>query len=144
MLFAFAAPATASAQARLLSPEAAGIERALREGEQGYDIAERRYVLGEKLAEGGEKRHAFVLKAGATYVGLALCEEACGDVDLVVEDEAGNVVDNDEADGAEPSLLFRAKKAGRVEVVVNMKECGEDACEYGLGFHTLRGNPTHE
>jgi hypothetical protein len=130
----------ASAQAVLLSPEGAEIERRLRESEQGYDIAGWRLVIGQTLAEDGKAHHTFPVQRGRTYFSLALCDDACGDIDLIVKDAAGNVLDNDEAKGADPGLLFRADVAGAVEVVVSMKACDEDACEYGLGFHTLRGN----
>lgn len=127
-------------QAALLSSDSAGIEHRLREDEQGYDIAGRRFVIGQKLAEGAKGRHTFPVERGKSYFGLALCEDACGDIDLIVRDTAGNVLDNDEANSADPVLLFRAEATGSVEVVVSMKACDEDACEYGLGFHTLRGN----
>jgi hypothetical protein len=139
VLFASAGAGHASAQTALLSSSGAMIEHALREGEQAYDIAERRYVLGERLAEDRDARHTFNPKAGTTYLGIALCEEACSDIDLLVEDATGNVLDNDETDGAEPMLLFRAERTGPIRVVISMRECGEDACEHGLGFHTLRG-----
>jgi hypothetical protein len=140
-LIAFGAAGHAAAQAALLSRQTTDIERRLREGEQDYDVASRRFVLGQSLAEDKEARHSFSVERGRTYFGLALCAEACGGVDLVAEDEAGNVIDNDEAGRTDPTLLFRAEKTGRVVVVVSMKECSEDACEYGLGFHTLREGP---
>jgi hypothetical protein len=139
-LLALAGAGSASAQAVLLSPAGADIEQRLREDEQGYDIAGRRFVIGETLAEDRKARHTFHVERGKTYLGQALCDDACGDIDLIVRDTAGNVLDNDEAKGADPVLLFRAEATGSVEVVVSMKACEEDACEYGLGFHTLRGN----
>lgn len=140
-LIAFGAAGDAAAQAALLSHQSADIEHRLREAEQDYDVASRRFVLGQSLAEDREARHSFSVERGRTYFGLALCEEACGGIDLVVEDKAGNVIDDDEADRTDPTLLFRAEKTGRVTVVVSMKDCGDDACEYGLGFHTLREGP---
>jgi hypothetical protein len=131
---------SASAQAALVSPDGADIERRLREDEQGYDIAGRRFVIGQKLAEDRKARHAFPVARGKSYFGLALCDDACGDIDLIVRDTAGNILDNDEASGADPVLLFRAEATGSVEIVVSMKACDEETCEYGLGFHTLRGN----
>jgi hypothetical protein len=131
---------SASAQAPLVSPASADIEQRLREGEQGYEVTARRFVIGETLGENRKARHSFPVERGKTYFGLALCDDACGDIDLIVRDAAGNVLDNDEAKGADPVLFFRVEKAGSVEVVVSMKACDEDACEYGLGFHTLRGN----
>lgn len=143
-LIAIGATGHAAAQAALLSYQSADIEHRLREAEQDYDVASRRFVLGQSLAEDKEARHSFPIERGRIYFGLALCEEACDGIDLVVEDEAGNVIDNDEADRTDPTLLFRAAKTGRVTVVVSMKDCGDDACEYGLGFHTLRKDPSGE
>jgi hypothetical protein len=131
---------SALAQAALLSPAGAEIERRLREDEQGYDIAERRFVIGQSLSEDRKARHTFPVERGKTYFGLAHCDDACGGIDLVLRDATGNVLDNDEAKGADPVLLFRAETTGIVEITVTMKVCDEDACEYGLGFHTLRGN----
>jgi hypothetical protein len=138
-LLALAPAGSVSAQATLVSPASANIEHRLREGEQGYDVIGRRFVNGERLADGRKARHSFHVERGKTYFGLALCDDACGDIDLIVRDTNGNVLDNDEAKGADPVLLFRAEATGSVEVAVNMKACDEDACEYGLGFHTLRG-----
>jgi hypothetical protein len=131
---------SAFAQAALLSPAGAEIERRLREDEQGYNIAERRFAIGQSLAENRKARHAFPVERGKTYFGLAHCDDMCGGIDLIVRDAAGNVLDNDEAKGADPVLLFRAETTGSIEITVAMKACDEDACEYGLGFHTLRGN----
>jgi hypothetical protein len=135
---------SATAQVALVSPKSAAIERRLREEEQGYDIGGRRFVIGQDLAEGRKARHTFPVERGKSYFALALCDDACGDIDLVVRDTAGNVLDNDEANGADPVLLFRAEATGSVEVVVSMKACDEDACEYGLGFHTLRRNASRD
>ncbi|HEX5007267.1 MAG TPA: hypothetical protein VFV70_09155 [Hyphomonadaceae bacterium] len=137
-LLAPAAARYAAAQAAIVSHRTADIEYRLREAEREYDVDARRYVLGQSLTEDEEARHAFPVERGRTYFGLALCEETCGGIDLVVEDETGNVIDNDETARADPTLLFRADQTGRVTVVVSMRSCGEDACEYGLGFHTLR------
>ena len=70
------AGASASAQAALLSSAGAEIEQRLRENEQGYDIAGRRFVVGERLAEDRKARHTFPVERGKTYFGLALCDEA--------------------------------------------------------------------
>jgi hypothetical protein len=144
VLLASAGPGPAHAQSVLLSSAGADIEKRLREGEQGYDVAGRRSVIGQSLAEDGKARHTFPVERGKSYFGLAFCDDACGDIDLIVRDAAGNVLDNDEAKGADPVLLFRAEMTGAVEVTVSMKTCDEDACEYGLGFHALRGNGGRE
>ena len=137
---ALAGAGSAYAQAVLLSSAGADIEQRLREDEQGYAIASRRFAIGETLAEDKKARHTFPIERGKTYLGLALCDDACGDIDLVVRDAAGNVLDNDEGSSADPVLIFRAETTGNVEVTVSMKACDEAPCEYGLGFHTLRGN----
>jgi len=141
LLLALAGAVPVFAQAKLVVSVDADLERRLREDEQGYDIAQRRTLLGLSLAEGKKSHHSFTVESGRTYFGQALCEDACGDIDLIARDAAGNVLDNDEAKGADPILLFRVEATGSVEIVVSMKACEEDACEYGVGLHTLRGNP---
>ena len=138
---ALAGAGAAAAQTVLLSSAGADIGQRLREGEQGYDISARRFVIGETLAEDKKARHTFPVESGNSYLGLALCDDACGDIDLIVRDTAGNVLDNDETKDVDSVLLFRAETTGSVEVTVSMKACDEETCEYGLGFHTLRGNP---
>lgn len=116
---------------------AAGVMAALREAEAGQDLRSRDYVLGRKLSADGEARHAFNVNKGETYLVLGACNEACEDIDIVAEDAAGNVVGYDEAYGADPFVVFLAQRTGRISVILSMKECGEDACEYGLGFYSL-------
>jgi hypothetical protein len=77
------------------------------------------------------------VKKGETYLTIGVCEEACEDIDIIVKDAAGNVLSNDETFGADPFVVFAPQKSGRVSVILAMNECGEDACEYGLGFYTL-------
>jgi hypothetical protein len=137
---ALAGAGSASAQAALLSSAGVEIEQRLRADEHGYDIAQRRFVIGQMLSEDKKARHTFPVERGKSYFALAHCDDACADIDLIVRDPAGNVLDNDEVEGADPVLLFRAEATGSVEVTVGMKACDEDVCEYGLGFHTLRGN----
>jgi hypothetical protein len=115
----------------------AEIKLALAEEEAGQDIAARRYVLGESLATDVEVRHAFDVERGETYLAIGVCNDSCGDIDIVIEDGSGNVLGNDEAHGAEPFVVFSPQDPGRVSVILVMKECGEDACEYGLGFYEL-------
>jgi hypothetical protein len=115
----------------------AAIRQALADDEAGQDIGSRRYVLGVKLAGDGEASHGFDVEKGETYLVIGACDEACGDIDVVVEDGAGNVLGNDETDGADPFVVFSPTKSGRVSVIVGMKECGEDVCEYGFGFYSL-------
>ena len=139
IVFAFVAfPVTASVAQQSSSAGSAQIKRALKEGEAGQDIAARHYVLGAKLAADRKASHAFDAEAGKTHLVMGACdEEACGDIDLVVKDAGGNVLSYDEAHGADPFVVFASEKADRVSVILAMKECDEDACEYGLGIYAL-------
>lgn len=115
----------------------AEIKQALAEQEFGQDISVRHYVLGQKLAADGEGRHSFDVRKSATYLAVGVCDDVCQDIDIVVSDAAGNVLGNDETSGADPFVVFSPQKSGRVSVVLTMKECSEDLCEYGLGFYSL-------
>lgn len=139
IVFALIAFPVATSAAQQSSGEAsAEIRQALEEGEAGQDIAFRRYVLGARLTPDSKASHVFDAEKGETYLAIGACdEETCGDIDLVVKDAAGNVLSNDEVYGADPFVVFAPRKSGRVSVILAMKECDEDACEYGLGFYTL-------
>jgi hypothetical protein len=121
-------------------PGAAGIMVALKETEAGQNVQSRDYVMGRGLGIDGEASHGFDVEKGKTYLVLGACDHACGDIEVVVEDAAGHVLGNDEAD--EPFVVFAPEKVGRVSVILTMNDCGEDACSYGLGFYALATGKT--
>jgi hypothetical protein len=95
-------------------------------------------VLGKKLALQDETRHSFDVEAGKTYMVAGACDEDCGALVLAAETTDGNVIDASDEDTDTPVLIFRPERNGKVSVLVTMEDCGQDACEYGVGLFSLK------
>jgi hypothetical protein len=95
-------------------------------------------IVGKSLALQDETRHSFDVEAGKTYVVAGACDEDCGELSLAAEDPDGNVIDASDKGADAPTLIFKPGKSGKVSILVTMEDCGENACDYGLGLFAVK------
>ncbi len=81
------------------------------------------------VAANGAERLALDFGPGS-YVGAAVCDNDCSDVDLVVYDMAGNTLDEDLLVDDAPVVEFFGP--GRYEFEVRMVDCSTPTCGYAL------------
>jgi hypothetical protein len=74
------------------------------------------------------------LEAGADYLVMAFCDDACSDLDLVLLDPDGIGIESDIFPDDEPALSFTAPATGTFLVRVAMVSCTDDPCRFGLGM----------
>jgi len=113
----------------------AGIEefREFLEGQSGpSQIAEPRFsVLGE-----GESEDFEMLAEGGQEITLAaLCDEACGDLDLYVFDEDENLLAEDIEQDSRPIVSFATEEDTAVTVRLSVESCAsrDGICRAILG-----------
>lgn len=89
------------------------------------------------LREGNDSRFAVELQAGWEYRIVGFCDEDCSDLDLLLLDPYGDVIEEDVLVDAEPLLAFNADMDGRYEVQVSMVSCSLEPCGYGVGVYAV-------
>lgn len=90
-----------------------------------------------ELMEAAEAtRFTLTLDAGS-YLGLAACDNDCADLDMAVEDSAGQV-DSDVLTDALPVVEFEVGERGPYTFEVRMVDCSTSSCGYGFRLYTLR------
>lgn len=96
-------------------------------------------VAGALEAEDDEY-FAFDFVGHRDYVVAAVCDSDCGDLDLVLYDEADNVIAADRDPDAEPVMTLRAGLAGRYYIEAVMVSCSVEPCYYAVQvFHRYAG-----
>ncbi len=82
------------------------------------------------LAEDEATSIAVRLEAGTEYRLSGLCDEDCGDLDLVLRDPQGQTVVEDVLPDALPVLMFEPDEDGEFELAVTMYECSVEPCVF--------------
>ena len=128
------------------TPEAAALPRSLSAGMRNDLVRTRNPLLargyraeGELLtgARGnGTDPRTITLQAGVPYAIQAACDEACGDIDLYLFDQAGARVAADQGDDDTPVIEFTPATAGTFRLEVRMFACVTATC--GWGAQVLR------
>ena len=88
-----------------------------------------------KLAEDGTATFSFPIERGKTYWVYAACD-GCDDINLEGKNQRGDVLDQDEEkDDTDPVLLVSDRFSTRLDVTIEMKDCGRQECAFGLGLY---------
>ncbi len=90
----------------------------------------------ELLEANARTRFSLTLDPGR-YLGVAVCDNDCGDLDMAVEDGTG-VVDSDVLVDATPVVEFEVTDHTSYTFEVRMVECSTATCGYGFRLYTLR------
>jgi hypothetical protein len=95
-------------------------------------VFDRQSVIGA-LGKGATSMMEVTLVGGASYFIAGACDEDCTDMDLrIFAADATTPVAEDTAEDDAPMLTFTAPKSGRYMLAVDMAECAESMCYYGV------------
>lgn len=130
----FAVPGRASAQ----DPWLAQVQEQLQAASgaiRGEGYASSHDVVTGSLAAGAAEEIEMELDGGIDYMIVGVCDEDCADLDLVLRDPAGNVVETDEATDDIPILAGSPPRTGTYTVEVRMVSCSVEPCRYGVAVY---------
>jgi hypothetical protein len=95
---------------------------------RGYR-AEGELLVGARA--NGTDTQTLTLQAGVPYAMLAVCDEACGDLDLTLLDPAGARVAQDTRDDDTPVIEFTPATTGQYRLNVLVFGCRTATCSWG-------------
>jgi hypothetical protein len=130
----FAAPATASAQDEWTRQVQVQISAADQEFRSGGFRSTHEVVTGG-LADGAAEDVEMTLDAGKEYVILGVCDVDCSDLDLILRDRSGAVVDSDFEVDDVPIVTVTPSRTGTYTVEVRMASCSAAPCRYGVAVY---------
>lgn len=84
------------------------------------------------LTEGQARSFVVRLQGGRTYAFRGVCDEDCHDLDLMVYDNRGNLVEQDASDDDVPQVMFTPRNTGRFRITVRMYNCDQEPCAFGV------------
>lgn len=88
-------------------------------------------ALGE-APQARPEAHEFRLEQGVPYLITARCDAECHDVDLVLADAQGRVLQSDTDGDDFPTVRVVPQATGTYRVAVRLVECATSACAYGV------------
>lgn len=97
----------------------------------GYELTHDPY-LG-RLEDNTEEQITLELLGGINYGIVVVCDEDCGDVDLELYDESGNLIDSDNLTDDRPFIEVEPQWDGPFTLNVIMPSCKAPYCYYGIG-----------
>lgn len=98
--------------------------------EQGYSSTHSRYH-GD-LYEGGEETVTVDLEANTSYMIIAQCDLDCSDIDLWLNDENGNLIDEDVLVDDTPIVEVTPVRSARFTIRTRMVTCDTNPCYFGI------------
>lgn len=99
-------------------------------------------VSTTQLFQGGKVRFPVRLPAGSRFVAAALCDERCGDLDLLVFDSSGRQLAADVEPHAEPVVSFTTILPGEHDIWAVMASCrGTEPCTLAVGLFREEAAP---
>lgn len=84
------------------------------------------------LNHGGESTLSINLKARTSYKVVAVCDEDCRDLDLVLFDENNNEISRDKTTDNKPIVEVIPKWTGKFNLKVTMYNCNQNPCYFGV------------
>ena len=99
----------------------------------GEDYTLQNYIIGA-LNDDGTDSWTFPLDAGTSYLITGACDTDCSDLDIVVTDENGNTVAQDQTTDDIPVVQFTTRGSGRHTVEITMYACSANPCYFGFGI----------
>lgn len=97
----------------------------------GYELTHRIYTGA--LNDDGAEMVQLELDVGMEYEIMGACDEDCTDLDLILYDGRGNVIDSDMLDDDFPVVSLSVTRSGVFSVRVSMAACSAEPCRYGIG-----------
>jgi hypothetical protein len=103
---------------------------------EGYQLSFPRNV--GRLARGGEAPKTLLLYAPREYSFVAVCDQNCNDIKVIVKDMNGNKVASNLTNDAVAVVNFKPPSENRYQVSVRMENCSAKSCNFGLGIFSKR------
>jgi hypothetical protein len=100
-------------------------------GLEGHELTHEPY-LGQ-LEDNTQEQVTLELNGGINYSIVGVCDTDCGDIDLELYDENGNVIDSDTMTDSVPVVEVSPQRDGPFTLIVTMPSCTAPYCYYGLG-----------
>jgi len=100
--------------------------------EKGYE--ETHNDKFDKLSSNKSDSFSFQLRKDKKYLVLAVCDNDCKDMDLVLYDENNNEVAKDKSTDSLPVVEVNPKWTGKFKLKVIMESCSNNPCTYGIGI----------
>ena len=98
--------------------------------DEGYEQSHLRRM--GRLNDDGTQTYTVNLQRGKGYAVAGVCDNDCSDLDLILLDNRGRVVDQDDSTDDAPVVTVTPSKTGTYRVRVRMYECSVDPCSFGL------------
>jgi hypothetical protein len=100
-------------------------------GLEGYVLTHEPY-LGQ-LEDNTQERITLELQGGVNYGIIGVCDRDCGDIDLELYDENGNLIDSDTLTDDIPIVEVTPNWDGPFILSIGMSSCAAPYCYYGIG-----------
>jgi hypothetical protein len=100
-------------------------------GAKGYELTYQVYTGA--LKEAATESVTFRLRRGIRYAIVGVCDQDCGDLDSRLFDPAGREIGRDAEKDDTPVIELVADKTGEYELRVEMAECADEPCAFGVG-----------
>jgi len=98
-------------------------------------------IRNARLRHGEETSVPVPLVEGAEYMVVAYCGAGCDNLDLLLVDDAGEVIQKDDLPDAEPVLMFTAESTGYFQVRVLAVEVSRPMTEVAVGVLASTAEP---
>lgn len=102
----------------------------------GYQLSFPRNV--GKLRRRTEAFKTVLLNPNREYIFVAVCDENCNDLNVIVKDMDGNKIRSDSANSAIAIVNFKPPTEDRYQVTIRMEKCSTQSCNYGMGVFSKR------
>lgn len=140
LLVGLALPAIASAQGpsdRWQASVKAALARADTLASQRGYTATRIQLTGTLFIEEGESR-ILSLPGGETYLIVAVCDEDCRALNLVLSNPNGDQIASYREEGNAPFVEAPNARGGEYQLRVIMRNCRRAPCRYGIAVYEKR------
>ncbi|MEC4812449.1 MAG: hypothetical protein SAK29_04110 [Scytonema sp. PMC 1069.18] len=107
------------------------ISAAIHGGLNGYQLTHEPFI--DELSSGGSNYLTINLRAGQQYGILGVCDRDCGDLDITLYNDRGQVITSDTGDDDIPTVSLTPVRSGTYRVKVDMPNCQTRMCYYGVG-----------
>lgn len=99
---------------------------------QGYQLSIPQNI--GKLPKGAEAPKTVLLYPNREYTFVAVCDQNCEDIKVLVKDLNGNKITSNTTNDAVAVVNFKPPSENRYQVAVRIEKCSKPSCNFGLGI----------
>jgi hypothetical protein len=100
-------------------------------GFAGYHPTHEPFI--SEIGNGGYDDIEINLQKGQSYAIAGSCDQDCGDLDLEIYDDNGNLIGSDIEPDDFPILSVQPRWNARFTIRTHMAQCSNAPCRYGIG-----------